>query len=242
MGVGGNGTLDDLKAVLKENFMKNDFTEEDVDQLFAASEFFEAGSAEDYNFFLIKRGYGSAFFTESQEEYREEYDALYDAAESYAANFTFMRPLALAQMVSEGTGLEFETKDLKDNSISSSDLFGSHKVTMLNIWETTCSSCMSEMPDIKKLAGEFEEKGGQIIGLVYDATEEDLIQEAKEIADDLDLNFVNLLPTQEMRDFFKAQAFPTTYFFNEKGEVIGEPIVGAAVEDYAVRMNEYLAK
>ena len=242
MGIGGNGTLDDLKAVLKENFMKNDFTEEDVDQLFETSEFFEEGSAEDYNFFLIKRGYGSAFFTESQEEYREEYDALYDAAESYAANFTFMRPLALAQMVSEGTGLEFETKDLKDNPVSSSDLFSSHKVTMLNIWETTCSSCMSEMPDIKKLAGEFEEKGGQIVGLVYDATEEDLIQEAKEIADDLDLNFVNLLPTQEMRDFFKAQAFPTTYFFNEKGEVIGEPIVGAAVEDYAVRMNEYLAK
>ena len=43
-------------------------------------------------------------------------------------------------------------------------------------------------------------------------------------------------------EFYKAQAFPTTYFFNEKGEVIGEPIVGAATNDYASLMNEYLGK
>ena len=98
------------------------------------------------------------------------------------------------------------------------------------------------MPEIKKLAKEFETNGGQIVGLVYDATEDDLIQEAKEIADDLDLNFVNLLPTQEMLDFFKAQAFPTTYFFNEKGEVIGNPVVGANIEEYPVIMNELLGK
>ena len=242
MGIGNNGSLEDLKAALKENFLKNDLTEDDVEQLFASAEFIKAGSAEDYNFYMIKRGYGSAFFNESQQEYKEEYDALYDAAESYAANFTFMRPLALAQLVSEGTGLGFETKDLKDNSVSSRDLFGSHKVTMLNIWETTCSACMSEMPEIKKLAKEFETNGGQIVGLVYDATEDDLIQEAKEIADDLDLNFVNLLPTQEMLDFFKAQAFPTTYFFNEKGEVTGNPVVGANTDEYAAIMNELLGK
>ncbi len=242
MGVGNNGTLDDLKALLKEHFMRNDLTEEDIEQLFDASEFIEAGSAEDYNFYMIKRGFGSAFFEESQEAYKEEYDALYDAAASYIPNFTFMRPLALAEMVAEGTGLQFETKDLKDNPVSSGDLFGSHKVTMLNIWETTCSSCMSEMPDIKRLAREFEKNGGQVVGLVYDAMEDDLIQEAKEIADDLELNFVNLLPTQEMKDFFKVQAFPTTYFFNEKGEVIGEPLVGVATDDCARLMNEYLGK
>ena len=242
MGLGNNGTLDDLKTLLKEHFMRNDLTEEDIEQLFETSEFIEAGSAEDYNFYMIKRGYGSAFFEESQESYKEEYDALYDAAASYTSNFTFMRPLALAEMVAEGTGLEFETKDLKDNPVNSRDIFGSHKVTMLNIWETTCSSCMSEMPDIKRLATEFEKNGGQIVGLVYDAMEDDLIQEAKEIADDLELNFVNLLPTQEMKDFFKVQAFPTTYFFNEKGEVLGEPLTGVATNDYASLMNEYLGK
>ena len=159
---------------------------------------------------------------------------------SYAANFTFMHPLALAQLVSEGTGLTFETKDLNDNPVAGSELFGSHKATMLNIWATTCSACMSEMPDMKKLAEEFEAKGGQIVGLVYDAMDEDLIAEAKEIGADLDLNFVNLLPTQEMREFFKAQVFPTTYFFNEKGEVVGEPIVGVIQEGYIARMNEML--
>ncbi len=242
MGIGDNGTLEDLKNGLRVNFMKVGLTSEDVDDLFSVAEFKEAGSAEDYNFYLIKHGKSSAFFTEEQAEYRNEYDDLYDAADTYLANFTFMRPLALAQMVSEGTRLEFETKDLNGDPVSSRDLFGSHKATMLNIWETTCSSCMSEMPELKKLADMFEAKGGQIVGLVYDASDDDLIEEAKEIAADLDLNFVNLLPTQEMIDFFKAQAFPTTYFFNEKGEVIGEPIVGANTERYAVIMNGFLGE
>ena len=67
-----------------------------------------------------------------------------------------------------------------------------------------------------------------------------LILEAKDIADDLGLNFVNLFPTQEMKDFFKTQAFPTTYFFNEKGEVVGDPIMGVVVGGYVTRMNEML--
>ena len=113
---------------------------------------------------------------------------------------------------------------------------------MLNIWETTCSACMSEMPELKKMAVEFEEKGGQIVGLVYDATDDDLIAEAKEIAEDLGLNFVNLIPTEEMKEFFKAQAFPTTYFFNEKGEVAGDMVLGAAPAVYASRMNEMLGE
>ena len=153
-----------------------------------------------------------------------------------------MRPLGLTQLISEGTGLTFETKDLNDNIVSGSELFAGHKATMLNIWETTCSACMSEMPKLKELAEEFEASGGQIVGLVYDATDDDLIADAKEINADLGLNFVNLLPTQEMKDFFNVQAFPTTYFFNEKGEVVGEPVMGASPNFYAARMNEMLGK
>ena len=101
---------------------------------------------------------------------------------------------------------------------------------------------MSEMPELNKLAEEFKAKDGQIVGLVYDAFDEELIAEAQDIAGDLELKFVNLLPTQEMDDFFKVQAFPTTYFFNEKGEVIGEPVMGAAPDLYVTRMNELLEK
>lgn len=239
-GIDNNGTAEDLKTALEQNYRKQGAPEDQLREYLDKIEIFEAGGAENYKFYLIRYERKSADFKETQADYREEYDALFDAVESYAANFTFMRPLALAQLVAEGTGLTFETKDLNDNPVFGSELFASHKATMLNIWSTTCSACMSEMPDIKKLAEEFEAKGGQVVGLVYDAMDDDLIAEAKEIRDDLGLDFVNLLPTQEMRDFFKVQAFPTTYFFNEKGEVVGEPIVGVIQEGYIARMNEML--
>ena len=240
LGIDNNGTAEDLKTALEQNFRKQGAPDNKLREYLNKIEIFEAGGAENYKFYLIRYERKSADFKETQADYREEYDALFDAVESYAANFTFMRPLALAQLVAEGTGLTFETKDLNDNTVIGSELFASHKATMLNIWSTTCSACMSEMPDIKKMAEEFEAKGGQVVGLVYDAMDEDLIAEAKEIGADLGLNFVNLLPTQEMRDFFKVQAFPTTYFFNEKGEVAGDPFIGVGPDICAARLNEML--
>jgi thiol-disulfide isomerase/thioredoxin len=241
-GIGENGTAEDLKNGIKENYMKYGAPEDEVDAYLNGLDIIEAGSAEDYNFYLCRGIRRSETFKESQADYKEEYDALYDAFDTYAANFTFMRPLALAELIAEGTGFSFETKDLDGNTVSSAELFGGKKVTMVNIWETTCSACMSEMPELNKLAEEFKAKGGQIVGLVYDALDEELIAEAKDIAGDLELTFVNLLPTQEMDDFFKVQAFPTTYFFNDKGEVIGEPVMGAAPDLYVTRMLELLGE
>ena len=239
-GIDNNGTAEDLKTALEQNYRKQGAPEDQLREYLNKIELFEAGGAENYKFYLLRYQRKSADFKETQADYREEYDALFDAVESYAANFTFMRPLALAQLVAEGTGLTFETKDLNDNTVIGSELFASHKATMLNIWSTTCSACMSEMPDIKKMAEEFEAKGGQVVGLVYDAMDEDLIADAKEVGEDLGLDFVNLLPTQEMRDFFKVQAFPTTYFFNEKGEVAGDPFMGVGPDICAARLNEML--
>ena len=240
LGIDNNGTVEDLKTALEQNYRKQGAPEDQLREYLDKIEIYEAGGAENYKFYLIRYERKSADFKETQADYREEYDKLFDAVESYAPNFTFMRPLALAQLVAEGTGLTFETKDLNDNTVIGSELFASHKATMLNIWSTTCSACMSEMPDIKKMAEEFEAKGGQVVGLVYDAMDEDLIADAKEIRDDLGLDFVNLLPTQEMRDFFKVQAFPTTYFFNEKGEVVGDPFIGVGPDICAARLNEML--
>ena len=241
MGVPNNASLEELKTTLTEISEKNDIPAEDIEEFFG-HEFILAGSADDYNFYMIRFDREDNKFTESQAEYKEEYNALYDAFESYVPNFTFMRPLGLMQMVSEGTGLNFETKDLNGNTVIGSELFASHKATMLNIWETTCSACMSEMPELNKMAEEFEAKGGQLVGLVYDAADDELIAEAKDISVDLKLNFVNLIPTQEMKELLKVQAFPTTYFFNEKGEIVGDAVMGASPGAYTKRMNDLLGE
>ena len=113
---------------------------------------------------------------------------------------------------------------------------------MLNIWATTCTACISEMPELMKLNKEFEEKGGQIVGLVFDAVEDDLITEAKEIVTELNIDFLTLLPNDYLRETFDAMSYPTTYFINEKGEIMGEPLMGAKISAYRDRMAEYLEK
>ena len=146
-----------------------------------------------------------------------------------------------AEAAASGAGISFETKDLNDTIVTSADLFSGHKVTMVNVWETTCVACISEMPELNRLASEFESEGAQLIGIVYDATDEALIAEAKEIASDLNLQYVNLLPTDEIRSIFKTQAFPTTYFVNENGELIDKPILGASISRYVEEVNQALA-
>ena len=99
-----------------------------------------------------------------------------------------------------------------------------------------------EMPELNRMAKEFEEKGGRIIGIVYDAVELDLVEEAKEIESDLKVSFMNLIPTDEIKNTLSVQSFPTTYFVNEKGELSGAPVVGSQVYAYRTRMTELLGE
>ena len=51
---------------------------------------------------------------------------------------------------------------------------------------------------------------------------------------------LTLLPNEYLRDIFDAMSYPTTYFLNEKGEIMGEPLMGAGISAYRERMAEYL--
>ena len=84
----------------------------------------------------------------ADEEYKTEYKALYDSIADYVPLFKFSKPIGLEEVIESGTGLSFETTDVYGNPVKSSDLFSGHKVTMFNIWETTCGACISEFPNL----------------------------------------------------------------------------------------------
>ena len=133
-------------------------------------------------------------------------------------------------------------QNVNGNTVKSQDIFGGHKITMLNIWATTYTACISEMPELIQLNKEFEKKGGQIVGLVFDAVEDDLILEAQEIVKDLNIDFLTLLPNDTLRKQFDAMSYPITYFINQKGEIVGEPFMGARVAGYREMMEKYLSE
>ena len=45
-----------------------------------------------------------------------------------------------------------------------------------------------------------------------------------------------------MLETVKVQAFPTTYFLNEKGEFVGEPISGALFKLYRQQAEQLLGE
>ncbi len=242
-GISENRGEAEIKSIISDYYLEEyGITAEDSSEYMKEWEFTPAGSAEDFNFFLVKPPAEELYiYADDETGFKEEYLSLREKAAEIIPLFTFYKPYGLTVFVGIGTGISFETSDLYGNPVKSADLFGKQNVTMVNLWGTFCGFCISEMPELVKLNKEFEAKGAQIVGIVYDAETDDLIAEAKDIVEDINIDFVNLLPNDTITAIFQAQSFPCSYFVNSKGEVLGEPVLGADFDKYRNLVDEYLA-
>lgn len=141
------------------------------------------------------------------------------------------------------------TKDINGNKITSK-VFSSSDVTMVNIWATWCSACVSEMDGLGKLAKKYNGKSNVAIkGLVVE-TDEDTGSvrvglskseraNAEKIIKQTGAKYQMLLVGSQMKQIVsQVYAYPTTYFLDSKGKVIGEPISGSRSEDDWVKEIE----
>ena len=154
-------------------------------------------------------------------------------------------PLEPGEMFSEiepGDMVFFRAFDVEGNPVNSADLFSGNKVTMVKIWATTCGHCIHELPALSQLNAEFEPLGAQVIGIVYDAVDEDEIEEAEEIIQALGVDFLNLLPNEAIRKLFRTQVFPATFFIDEKGMLLADPVLGSRFSEYEELLNQYLSQ
>ena len=240
-GISENRDEAGLREGLKKQYMGYGVDEETVNALLDQMVLTKVGSAEDFNFFFSQnKDEDKSALADADEIFVKEYEDFSSDISKYIPNFTFARPMGLTEFVDAGTGISFKTTDIEGNPIDTAELFGSRKVTMVNIWETSCGFCIGELPDLIKMNKDFQAKDAQIVGIVYDAMEDDLIEEARDIVNDLGVDYVTLLPTAEIRELFKVQSFPTTYFVNERGEILGEPILGAALDKFPEMVDRYL--
>ena len=179
-----------------------------------------------------------------REECQAEYDAFYDATDEILKSCMEYYEPQVWQGGEEGAEVSFETTDLEGNPVKSADLFAQNKVTMINIWGTTCGPCIEEMPELDKMNKEFSEKGGAIVGLVSDVPLDNskYLQEAKEIVKDTGATYLNLRTWDGWDDVMSAVGTPTTYFVDSNGKLIGDPILGAHTKEYKERMEECLSK
>lgn len=133
-----------------------------------------------------------------------------------------------------------------DGKTVTSDVFSQSKLTMVNVWATYCTPCINEMPDLGEISGEYDATEFQIVGIVADVMEgakEADLEEAKSIIADTKADYLHLLLNEELYYNLVAasSSVPTTYFFNQDGELLGYLVGAQSKEDWTTLIEELLA-
>lgn len=138
---------------------------------------------------------------------------------------------------SQAAPVSFEAQDMEGNAVTA-DIFGQSKLTMVNVWATYCNPCLSEMPELGELAGEYDAADFQLIGIISDVpemmegAEADKIEKAQEEARSLiertGADYPHLLLNVSLHNALLTDvtAVPTTFFIDGEGRVLGS-VVGA---------------
>ena len=117
---------------------------------------------------------------------------------------------------------------------------------VVNFWFTTCNPCVGELKDLQALNKKLQKKGGEVIGVNTFTIDGDkaAIKEAKDILSKKKITYKNVwFATNSEAGKFTSGLFsyPTTYVVDQKGNIVGEPIVGAiTAKDQAKRLNELI--
>lgn len=130
------------------------------------------------------------------------------------------------------------------------DLLAKDGVTMVNVWATFCNPCLAEMPHLEELNKEFAAAGKnfKVVGIAADVVNEkgevgqEQLDLAKEIVKKTGVTYTNIIPGEKLQSDIlpNVTAFPTSFFLNDKGEVIKTVMGATTKDDWANTANELL--
>jgi thiol-disulfide isomerase/thioredoxin len=120
---------------------------------------------------------------------------------------------------------------LQDKKITAK-LFSSSRLSLVNIWTTTCPYCIEEMPDLQEVSQMITDRDVQVVGIVGDGRYNP--ERAREIVEKTGVTYVNVAPSAAFEKTVQsiAYAVPTTLFVDRHGKLIGEPILGMRDKEF----------
>ena len=132
-----------------------------------------------------------------------------------------------------------------DGEEMSSDILSESKLTMINVWATYCNPCLKEMPDLGEIAASYDKADFQLIGIVSDVSDRSSdkeVQNAKDLIAQTQANFPHLLLNESlyMNLVGAVDSVPTTFFLNNKGEMLGYLIGARDKESWVAIIEELL--
>lgn len=117
------------------------------------------------------------------------------------------------------------TEDINGNKVDSS-IFAENKLTVINLWNTGCTPCVSEIPELDKLNKYYEDKGVSIKGLIFESgvgLTEDERKTVNDILSKSGAEYQQLTMSEAMINetiFKELAAFPTTFFIDKDGNIV----------------------
>lgn len=102
-----------------------------------------------------------------------------------------------------------------DNSF----LYG-NKLTMVNVWSTTCGPCIAEMPHFPQLESRYGSRGFKILSVLGDSETPGAIPTALSIINGMSFNIPVIRNNGGVPQAFPAAAYPMTYFIDSYGRIL----------------------
>lgn len=130
----------------------------------------------------------------------------------------------------EGDFTAFAADTMSGKTFSTQDL-ADYDLTVINIWSTTCGYCIDEMEGLEKFYEQLPDNVNFVTICVDAAYDMDL---AQSILDKKGATYETLIGNTSLNDAIMKNiaGTPTTVFVDNKGNIVGDSIVGApCVED-----------
>lgn len=151
--------------------------------------------------------------------------------------------------------LDFELEDFDGKKYNIADILAEHEYTLVNVWSTEYAQCKKELPDLTKLANDYNGKAG-FLGVIHNIepltstssdydkkTREENITTAKDLLNQVYAKYANLCPSQAAEKYFnfKIKAFPTVFIFDSEGNIL-ETFIGVGAHGFYEKYERALKK
>lgn len=213
------------KAMQVMAYQKDKLAGQDLEKITGYPNNEVLGEKDNYIYYLSYANKDEIAKTIKAEE-KEEYLSLMNSIDEAKKSFKIIPVVdELAGLKSEKAFPKFEMQNVEGKKITQS-IFGDAKVTMINIWATTCGPCIQEMPELQSLYQDYQSKGLNVVGIVADGEEN--LEDLKVILEKKGVKFTNLLANDSIKDYMlKITGTPTTVFVDKEGNFMGDPILGS---------------
>ncbi len=88
---------------------------------------------------------------------------------------------------------------------------------------------------------ELKEQGCGVVGFLMDGEDPYGLEDAKDILEYTKAAYPNIISPAALADKIGLQAYPTTYFVDSDGTILGEPVVGARPDQYRKTVDSLLS-